>query len=407
MADYLLRNARLPGFEDCLDVALADGKILTLGKDLKLQAKESWNLGADLLLPGLIDAHVHLDKTYYPLQNQTGSLREAIDVWLAHKASLDAESYRQRALKAVQRALLNGTTAMRSHIDIDAKSLGALETLLVLREDIAELMDLQLVALGNPGVSEAENEAMRQALMLGADLVGGAPALYPDPKAAIDAAFELAEAFDKDLDLHIDETEDPNMLTLEYLAEQTLVRGFMGRVSAGHCCSLAFVDDERAARVIDKVAEARLNIITLPSCNLVLMGRAQQPTPRGVTRVKELLNRGVNVVAASDNVQDPFNPFGDYDPLMAAHMNAHAAHMTGTAELNSSLNMVTLNAAKALRLKNYGLFEGAQADLVVLEAGSSREALLSPVRRRASFKKGRLVVKQNLEVLWSKEQLWT
>jgi cytosine deaminase len=191
------------------------------------------------------------------------------------------------------------------------------------------------------------------------------------------------------------------MLSLEYLAEQTLAHGMQGQVTADHCCSLAFVDEATAQRVIDKVAEAGLNIITLPSCNLVLMGRGMQPVPRGITPVKAFLARGVNIAAASDNVHDPFNPFGSYDLLQIASLNAHLAHLTGEAELYASLKMVTDYPARTLGLPNYGLTEGATADLVIVDANRVLDTVLAPPPRLATFKAGRLIVRSTVVQHWS------
>ncbi len=279
----------------------------------------------------------------------------------------------------------------------------ALEAALSIREEYKEMLDLQIVALGNPGASDSTTRVMRTALDMGADLVGGAPALTDDPEACINAAFDLAEAFDKDIDLHIDETEDPHSRSLELLTEQTSARGFEGRVTAGHCCSLAFMDADDAERIMDKVAAARVNVITLPSCNLVLMGRGMQPAPRGITRVKELLGRGVVVAAASDNVQDPFNPFGRYDALMIANLAAHTAQLTGFRELGSALDMIGRNAASLMGLKDYGLRLAAKADLVVVNSKKPIEVITGLPERLGTFKSGQLIIRQEHQKHWLKE----
>lgn len=403
-ADWLLRNVTVDNGGRWVDLVLDGGNIVALDTDSSHRGRETWDLGGSVVLPGLVDAHVHLDKTYTSAPNRSGTLQEAIAVWREEKPRLTFESYLGRARRAVRAALLNGTTAMRTHVDIDASSdFTALEALLELRDRVKEVIDLQVVALGNPGVNAAETAALRTALELGADLVGGAPTLTEDPAGCIDAAFDLAETFGAALDLHIDETENPEMLTLETLAEKTLLRGFGGRVTAGHCCSLDFAPEDTAARVMDKVAEAGLHIITLPSCNLVLMGRNRHPTPRGVTRVAELLERGVNVAAASDNVHDPFNPLGHYDPLFIANLSAHAAHLTGEAQLETCLKLVTSHAADGLGLPNYGLRVGADADLVVLDTPHYTDAVSSLPARLATFKRGRLVVRQRHREDWLRE----
>ncbi len=382
-----------------------------IGANLPQRGLEEWDLAGRVVLPGLVDPHVHLDKTYAPFDNESGTLGEAIKVWREHKGNFSHADYKARALKAVRRAVANGTTAMRTHVDVDADCLRvgftALGALLELREEIADFLDVQIVALGNAGMSQDETDALRKALELGADLVGGAPALTDDPVHCLRTTFDLAETFNKDIDLHIDETEDPAVLTLQTLAKLTLERGFQGRVTAGHCCSLDFVADEVAAKVIDKVAEAELNVITLPSCNLVLLGRGRHPAPRGVTRVRDFLDKGVNVAAASDNAHDPFNPLGHYDPLFTANLTAHAAHLTGTEELNMCVELVTTHAARVMGLEDYGLTEGARADLVVLDTTRRGDAVTALPERLATFKGGRCVVRRHVRQTWAEGNLWT
>jgi cytosine/creatinine deaminase len=399
--EYLLRNARVGETPKTLDIAIDNGQVKALDFNLPFRGREEWNLNGNVVLPGLIDAHVHLDKTFSTTFNKSGTLQEAVDVWQQEKPHLTYEGYAARMMQALQVAALKGTTHLRTHIDIDSVSgFAALEAVLEIREKFRHLIDVQIVALGQAGLNEEETQAMTIALDMGADSVGGAPALLPNPKQSIDAIFELAERYGKSVDLHVDETEDPNTLTLEYIAEKTLERGMQGLVTAGHCCSLAFVDDATADRVIEKVKRANLHVITLPSCNLVLMGRGTQPVARGLTRVKELLGAGVNVAAASDNVRDPFNPLGNYDLLHTANLTAHACHLTGASELETCLSMITSKPAEILGLENYGLFEGARADLVVVDAVNIMNMLAGLPERLATFKNGKCVVRTEIHRTW-------
>jgi len=404
---WTLQNARLEDGVLLTDVVLEGGLIAAQGAGVAPRGTV-WDLGGRVLLPGLVDAHVHLDKTLSTTRNRSGTLGEAIRVWGEVKRGLTKEDYLRRGERAVRMALAAGTTAMRTHVDVDGSGdLTALEALLELRERVRPVMDLELVALGNPGVSASEDAAMRAALALDPDvLVGGAPALAPDPVRTIEATFRLAEAFGRPIDLHVDETEDPEVLSLEAVAEKTLEHDMAGRVSAGHLCSLSFADDATAGRVMDKVAEAELNVVTLPSCNLVLQGRGRQPAPRGLTRVRELLARGVNVAAASDNVRDPFNPLGGYDPLGAANLTAHAAHLTGEGELKVCLEMVVSAPARMMGRVS-GLEVGRSADLVVLDTCGVEDAVAHPPPRLATFKGGRRVFFAEVRHTWAEEAPWT
>jgi cytosine deaminase len=328
-------------------------------------------------------------------------LLEAIDLWRAYKGARTKADIQTTVRKALRTAIANGVTAMRSHIDVEVVGdLQMVETILEIRAELREQIDLQLVALGQAGGTLENRQTMRTALAMGLDLVGGAPALMADPPADIAAAFALAEATGKPLDLHIDETEDPRMLCLDDVATKTQAHGLHGQVTAGHCCSLAFVDAVTAARVIDNVAAAQLNIVTLPSCNLVLMGRALHPAPRGVTPIKALLARGINVCAASDNVHDPFNPFGHYDLLHIANLTAHVGHLSGEAEIHAALQMVTTNAAQTLGFARQGLVVGAAADLVVLDTTNPLQAVTAIPPRLATFKRGKLLVRTTIAQEW-------
>ena len=399
--DYLLRNARVGETPQSVDIAIDKGLVKEIDHHLELRPREEWNLNGSVVLPGFVDAHVHLDKTFSTTFNKSGTLQEAIDTWREEKPHLTYEGYAARMMQAMQVAVVKGTTHLRTHVDIDSESgFAALEAMLDVREKFRHRIDVQIVALGQPGLNDEETQAMGAALEMGADLVGGAPALLPEPKKSIDVIFALAERYSKSIDLHVDETEDPNTLTLEYLAEKTIGHGMQGLVTAGHCCSLAFVDDATADRVIEKVKEAKLHIITLPSVNLVLMGRGTNPVARGLTRVKELLGAGVNVAAASDNVRDPFNPLGNYDLLHIANLTAHAGHMTGANELEVCLNMITSNAAELMGLENYGLFEGGKADLVVVDAVNVMNTLAGVPERLATFKNGELIVRTEIHRTW-------
>ncbi|MEM9777251.1 MAG: amidohydrolase family protein, partial [Chloroflexota bacterium] len=241
--EWLLTNGQLKTGK--VDIALKDGRIAAVepaGTGLHLaEAQNSRDLAGRVVLPGMIDAHTHLDKTFATLENNSGTLGEALEVWRRVHPKRTAANITAAATKAIKLAIVNGVTAMRSHIDINAPGqLLPVEVLLDLREQFKDQIELQLVGLGTSAGEKKYLDGMHGALAMGVDSVGGCPALCPDPKAEIDAVFELAEQTGKPIDLHVDETEDPQMLSLEYLADKTIAHGMQGRVTAGHCCSLAF-----------------------------------------------------------------------------------------------------------------------------------------------------------------------
>ena len=390
--ELVLRHARVD--DGALqDIAFEAGKIVAISDRLEDSGREERKLEGRVVLPGFVESHCHIDKTLTVdrVENASGTLMEAIINWVAFKPSLTTDDYLARGRRALLMALRMGTTNLRTHVDVDANGLLALESVLELKREFAGRVDLQIVALGGPGVSNAEFAAMQQALEMGADIVGGCPAIRSNSKAEVLRAFELAEQFGKHVDLHIDENENPESLSLETLAEETIARGLEGRVTAGHCCSLAFMDERTADRVIKKVARAKINIVTLPACNLVLQGREMNPTPRGLTRVKQLLEAGVNVVTGTDNVQDPFQPLGNFDLLAASNLTALAAHMTGRTQMLETLEMTTTRAAKVLGLEHHGLQVGCNADLVVIDAQSKLEALAQVSTNRMVIKAGKIL----------------
>ena len=390
--DLVLRNAQLENAALLVDVGIQGDRITQIAPKLEGQSANELDLGGRLLASGFVDVHTHLDKnlTIDRIANESGTLLEAIESWVAFKPNLTLDDYVARASRGVEMALAQGTTSMRSHVDVDANGLTALEALLTVRETYRDAITLEITALGGPGLGGAEFQAMVDALEMGADVVGGCPAIRPDGHAEIIEALELAQRFGKRVDLHVDENENPDSRWLEVLADETIKRGLEGQVTAGHCCSLAFMPDDVADRVMDKVVHARINIVSLPACNLNLQGRGMRPAPRGLTRVRELLERGVNVCVGSDNVQDPFQPIGNYDLLSMANLTAMAAHMTGAAQIAESFEMISTRPARAMNLER-GVRVGAVADLVIVNASSKLEAVRGVAPRLMVFKAGKPV----------------
>jgi len=295
-------------------------------------------------------------------------------------------------------ALQNGTGWLRSHTDIDSVSkLKMLAPIVAAKEKFQGLVEVQIVAFPQLGlVADPESpELMRRAMREGTTVVGGMPhaeASLEDGARHIEIAFQVAEEFDADIDMHIDETDDPASRTLELLAAATIRHAYQGRVTAGHCCALSAYPDDYARHVIDQVAEARISVITNPLVNLYLQGRGDpQPVRRGITRVKELLEAGVNVACGSDDISNLFFPFGRMDMLEVAMFTSVTAHLTRPEEIRVAFNMPRLHAAKALNLQDYGIMVGAPANLVFLAATSPQQALqLQPIKRLV-VRNGKLV----------------
>lgn len=404
-----MHNVRLPlGRGDGLfKVEIADGRFKRIQPqspeaaegaakfsetDGALENYQVLNLEGRYLLPSFVDIHTHLDKAFSlnAVPNRSGTLREAIASYSARAHLFNKQEIKRRVTKAALQALSYGTTHIRTHvnfeIDVDpGLALEQYEAALEAREELQNFVSIQVVPMfpnlyGRPA---KEMEWVEEAIKMGADGIGGAPHLLPEANQNIDQLLSLAVKYDKFVDLHVDENDDPAICTIEHLIEKTKALGLEGKVFAGHLCSLAAMDEKRAYRIIEGMGEARIGAITLPGANLFLQGRGDKGLiRRGVTRVKELRALGVQVAAASDNINDPFHPFGKGDLLQIGLLTAYAAHMAGQDDLYAVLGMISTIPAGFYGIKNHGIKEGAPAQFVLADTGDIYElfSFQSPTR---------------------------
>jgi len=399
--DFVVRNAKIVGEAKLTDIGIKGDKIAEIGK-IKAKARKEIDAKGMLISPAFIDPHIHLDKCMIGdniRPNVSGTLQEAIEIIWEKKRKYTVADVVKRAGEVIKLATLNGTTRMRTHADVDTiGGLTPIKGLLAVREKFKNIMDIQIVAFPQEGIlrDPGTEELMRKAMELGANLVGGMPhheRPYSEARPHIDICFEIAKEFDADIDMHVDETDDPNSRSLEYLAEKTVKENYQGRVTAGHTCALAAYPDEYAKKVIQKVKLADINMITNPVTNLVIQGRNdKQPIRRGITRVKELLAAGVNVTFGQDCVNDAFYPFGKADMLEVANISAHAAQLTMPDEIETVFEMMTTNAARTLGvLDDYGIAIGKRANLVIIDASSPKDAIRRQPDRRWVIKGGKMI----------------
>lgn len=379
-----IRRARLRGREGLWDLRLEDGRIAAVEPALPPQG-ETIDAAGGLVTPTFVNPHVHLDKTMLGdvmRPNVSQTLGEAIRITWDHKRAYTPAEIVARAGPVLEAGVTYGTTVFRAFADVD--SVGGLvpvQGLLALRDRYAAVARVQVVAFPQEGIvrDPGTDRRLRQAMALGADVVGGLP-WYERTDAHmrehIDIVFDIAREHDADIHMLVDDTDDPNSRSLEYLAVKTLETGYQGRVTASHCGALAAYNDVYAAKVIAMVAEAGIAICSNPHISLVLAGRYdREPVRRGLTRVRELLRAGVTVTSGQDDVNDPYYPFGRNSQAEVALFMAHAAHLTYPTELETVFDMVTTNAARALRLSGYGVAPGDAADLNVWRAPTVREVL--------------------------------
>ena len=397
------------------DARLADGSVMDITVDgdriARVSPGAASGAGAfvdcrrQLVLPAFIDGHVHLDKALIrsELREHDGTLAGAIGSIHERKRLYTVEDVRRRARRVIEDSVVSGTTRLRSHVDVDTiGGLVPLEGVLAAAADCADIAEVQTIAFPQEGLirDPGAYDLMEAALEAGADVVGGMPHWEPDEASQRDhvrLCFELAERFDRDLDMHVDETDDGGIRTLEMVADEALGRGYLGRVCAGHVCSLAAADDAYAERVIEKCLRAGISIAANPVTNLVLQGRGDRGLiRRGTTRIGEFRAAGVNVLFGQDCIEDGFYPFGRGSMLEVALISAHAAHLTTKADLAFALRAVTEAPAQLMRLGDYGLKPGCRADLVWLPVPTWEDALrLQPPPSRVWFR-GRLVAESLL-----------
>jgi cytosine deaminase len=351
-------------------------------------AADELDLDGHLLLPASAEPHAHLDKalSYDAIRPPQGDLRLAIESWRRYAATMTVDDIAARARTTLLRMLANGTTAVRSHVDVllGDDPLRGVAALTRVRDELHGLVDLELVALAGHDVGD---EAIEAALDAGLDLVGGAPHLAPDPIAELHRLLALAEKRGIGADLHTDEGLDGALTLTEYAR---LVRDWTVVTSAGHCVRLGTLDSPRLAAVIDDVVAAGIGVIGLPITNLYLQGWEHPvSTPRGITALRALLDAGARVAAGADNVRDPFNPVGRCDALETASLLVTAGHLT----LEESLTAVTSGARDVMGLPPAGPEEGLRADLLAVRASSLGDAVAFAPADRWVLRAGRVVAK--------------
>ena len=404
--NLIIRNARVRNQKEAIDIAIAGEKISAVAANLPSSAPNEIDAGGNLVLPGMFNLHYHADKCLLGevmRPNVSGTLPEAIEITNDFKRNYDPVEVAARAVRTLEQGVKHGTTFFRLFCDVGTiGGLQAARGLLLAREKMKHYCRIQVVAFPQEGIvrDPGAAELMEEAIKEGCDVVGGLPWYeYTDEEARrhIDICFGMAIKHDLDIHMLVDDTDDPNSRSLEYLALKTMREGFQGRVAASHCGAMAAYNDVYAAKVVDMVATAGITISVNAHINLVCSARLdREPRRRGIARVKELLARGVNVVTSQDDVNDPYYPFGKPDPLECALMMAHVAQLTLPHELEAVMDMITVNAARAARVADYGIAPRMRADLVVVGAPSVHEALRLQPPRLHVFKDGREVARSVL-----------
>ena len=345
-----------------------------------------------LILPAFAEPHAHLDKAFLSerVSNPTGDLMGAIEAMIAAAPAITAADIVERATRAALLMLANGATSIRTHADLtEEEGLRNVEALLQVRDHLRDLVHIEVTVLcGWPStgpLGRGQLDRLRAAMAMGADVVGGCPHLEDDGTEATDHFLAVAAEFDAPVDLHTDETLDPEKLFLDHLSKRVMEMEFPHPVTASHCCSLAMQPEPVQRRIAEQVADAGIHVVALPHTNLFLLGRDRQHAmPRGLTAVRALRAAGVNVAAGADNLQDPFNPVGRGDPLETAALMTMAAHLLPDEALESV-------STAPRRLMGLPAADPRSGDLVAVRATTVREAIAFGPTDRVVLRRGRLV----------------
>jgi cytosine/creatinine deaminase len=404
--DLIVRNAHLPDGRRGIDIAMQDGRITEVAPRIAATATREIDASGRLVSPPFVDAHFHMDATLslgLPRLNQSGTLLEGIALWGELKPDLTIDALIERAMAYCDMAVARGLLAIRSHVDICDDRLMAVEALLEVKRRVKPYLDLQLVAFPQDGFYRSANaqENLIRSLNRGVDVVGGIPHFertMAEGAASVRHLCEIAAARGLMVDMHCDESDDPHSRHIETLAAETLRTGLQGRVAGSHLTSMHSMDNYYVSKLLPLIAESGVAAIANPLINITLQGRHDTyPKRRGMTRVPELMAAGVNVAFGHDCVMDPWYSFGSGDMLEVAHMAVHVGQMTSQAAIRQCFDAVTVNPAKILGLKDYGLEPGCRADMVVLQAADAFEAIRLKANRLFVIRGGKVIAESPLQ----------
>lgn len=396
----LIKNARINGTEDVVDILIKNGKIEKIHKNIEYSG-EIIDANGSIVLPPFVEPHVHLDTALtagQPKWNESGTLFEGIERWSERKESLTKEDVKNRAKKAMQWQIANGIQYIRTHVDVTDGELTALKAMLEVREEMKDYAMLQIVAFPQEGILSYPGgvELMEKAAEMGADVIGGIPHLEFTREygvESIEKTVEIAKKYNCLIDVHCDETDDDQSRFIEVLATKAYENNIGEKVTASHTTAMHSYNNAYANKLFRLLKLSNMNFVANPLGNIHLQGRFDTyPKRRGITRVKEMLENDINICFGHDNIVDPFNSLGTGNMLQVLHMGLHVCQMMGYEEINQSIDLITKNSAKTLNiLDEYGIEEGKVANLIILPAESAYDAIRRQVPVLYSIRNGKVI----------------
>ena len=354
---------------------------------------EIYDAKGRLLMPPFVEPHIHLDCVLtagIPHYNMSGTLFEGISTWHAYKTTqpLVVSEIKERAKKALRSMAEYGIQFVRTHVDVTETSFKGVEALEELKNEMKDIIEIQTIAFPQNGIMSLRDgkRNMERAMKMGMDCVGGIPHFEFSREygiASLKYIFELAEKYDAMVDVHCDEMDDEQSRFLETLATLAWERDWGERTVAAHTCAMGSYNDSYSSKLFRLLKESKINFNSCPSANMHLQGRIDSfPKRRGVTRIKELSDAGINIALGQDSIADPWYPIGVGNLLRVLEMGVHAAHMMGYEDLQHCLDLISINGAKNLCvLEKYGIEVGKPANFILLDGKDDYDILrhLRPV----------------------------
>ncbi|MCI5536706.1 MAG: cytosine deaminase [Clostridiales bacterium] len=398
----LFRNLSIENSKELYDIRVTDGRFDKIGSGIEpMPGEEVKDYGGKLALPPFVESHVHLDTCLtagQPRWNMSGTLFEGIERWEERKETLTREDVRERVNKVIRMQAANGVQYVRTHVDINDPDLTALQEILELREEVRDFIDIQIVAFPQYGILSYPDgrNLLEKALQMGADVAGAIPHFEFTREYSVESlniCFELAQKYNKLIDVHCDEIDDEASRGLETVAARAYETGMKDMVTASHTTAMHSYNNAYMIRLMRLLKLSEMNFVANPCVNMHLGGRVDTyPKRRSLTRVKELTAEGCNVSFGNDDVFDPWNPMGNGAMRDAVFMGLYAGHMLGYEEIMNSYKFVTTNAARTLHLGDaYGIREGNDANFIVMDASDYYDALNNDAKVLASYRKGAVI----------------
>ncbi|QIQ22317.1 cytosine deaminase [Zophobihabitans entericus] len=400
----IIHHARLTNREGLWQITIKNGLFISIQPQ-----SDSIVSGLDaqggLVIPPFVEPHIHLDTTQtagQPAWNQSGTLFEGIERWAERKAQLTHADVKERAVKTLKWQIANGIQHVRTHIDVSDPTLIALKAMLEVKQEIAPWVDLQIVAFPQEGILSYPNgEALlEEAVKLGADVIGAIPHFEFTREYGVESLhkiFALAKKYDRLIDVHCDEIDDEQSRFVETVAALAHKESIGKKVTASHTTAMHSYNGAYTSRLFRLLKMSEINFVANPLVNIHLQGRFDTyPKRRGVTRVKEMLEAGINVCFGHDDVFDPWYPLGTANMLQVLHMGLHVCQLMGYQQINQGLDLITYNSAKTLHLQKYGIEEGNPANLVILAAENGFDAVRRQTPVRYSIRHGKVIAETKL-----------